>query len=220
MSVLAAPPHSVVAQLRQAIVRGDLSPGEQIRQAEWAERLGVSRVPIREALEALAAEGLLNHDQNRGYFVTRFGAREVAQIYLMRRLLETELLVSLDWPDAEQLASLERIGRAASAHMLAGDFEQWNELEHRFHQELYALSPLNLVRAEADRLWVLSNVYRVVGFGHADAQHLGYAATYYQRILDALGAHDRSALVHHLREIRERTERRYAAKLQQGLRER
>ena len=208
---LAAPP-SVTSQIREAILNGDLSPGEQIRQAEWADRLGVSRVPIREALKALAAEGLLTHDQNRGYFVVRFGAHQVSQIYLMRSLLETELLRSLTWPDAEQLASLKQIGRRAASAMRQGDFEMWNTLEHRFHQELYALSPLELVQVEVERLWLLSNVYRMVAFQHV-AEHRLDPAGYYDRMLDALTARDRKALMQHLQALRQRTQRTYAAKL-------
>src|SRR5262245_62073768 len=109
VATLSAPP-SVANALRDAILQGDLSPGEQIRQAEWAERLGTSRIPVREALKALAAEGLLSHDHNRGYFVIRFGADEMAQIYLLRRLLETELLRSLVDPPPTAFAALRAVG--------------------------------------------------------------------------------------------------------------
>jgi DNA-binding GntR family transcriptional regulator len=216
-SLAAAPPASVTTRLREAILAGDLSPGEQIRQAEWADRLGVSRVPIREALKALAAEGLLSHDHNRGYFVVRFGPREVVQIYLMRRLLETELLRTLEWPDAERLADLEHLGHAAADHMRRGDFDQWNAFEHRFHQTLYALSRLDLVQAEVERLWLLSNVYRMVGFGYRAPDQKSFAIGYYQRMLDALAARDRDALVRHLRQLRERTERSYSEQLRRRL---
>ena len=107
----------------RGLLAGELSPGEQIRQADWAERLGVSRVPIRDALKALAPDGLLNYDHNRGYFVVRFGPHQMIQIYRMRRLLETEPLRTIEWPDAEQFARLERLGHEASARMRAGDFE-------------------------------------------------------------------------------------------------
>jgi len=78
IAVVAQPAVPVVNRLREAILAGELSPGEQIRQADWADRLGVSRVPIPEALKALAAEGLLNHDHNRGYFVVRCGPHQWA----------------------------------------------------------------------------------------------------------------------------------------------
>jgi DNA-binding GntR family transcriptional regulator len=170
-------------------------------------------VPIREALKTLAAEGLLNHDHNRGYFVVRFGPRQVVQIYLMRRLLETELLRTIAWPSAEPFLALERIGLQAADRLREGDYDQWNALEHRFHQELYALLPLDVVHAEVDRLWLLSDVYRMVGFGYHQPDGQSFAAGYYQRMLDALAARDHEALVNHLRQLRERTERGYAEKL-------
>ena len=213
-SLLAQPPAPVATRLREAILSGQLSPGEQIRQADWAERLGVSRVPIREALKALAAEGLLNHDHNRGYFVVRFGPREVVQIYLMRRLLETELLRTISWPDTQQLSLLEHLGQQATERMRDGDFEEWNALEHRFHRQLYALSPLDVVHAEVERLWLLSNVYRLVGFEYHQPERKSFAIGYYRRMLDALVAGDREALIGHLRELRERTEHSYTEKLQ------
>src|SRR5579864_7895428 len=108
-------PSSIAAALRSAIVQGDLSPGEQIRQAAWADRLGTSRIPVREALKSLAAEGLLSHDHNRGYFVTRFGPHEMAQVYLMRRLLEAELIRSLDLAARPvTLGHLREVGVAAA----------------------------------------------------------------------------------------------------------
>jgi DNA-binding GntR family transcriptional regulator len=210
-------PGPVAARLREAILAGDLSPGEQIRQADWAERLGVSRVPVREALKALAAEGLLSHDPNRGYFVVRFGPHQMVQIYRMRRVLETELLRTVKWPDADQFASLEQLGHAAADKMQQGDFDEWNALEHRFHQVLYALSPLDVIQAEVERLWLLSNVYRMVGFEYQHPERKLFAVGYYQRILDALAARDRDALVHHLCELRERNEQSYSEKLRQRL---
>ena len=58
----------VAAALQDAIRTGDLLPGEHIRQEVWADRLAVSRLPIREALNTLAADGTVEHDPNRGYF--------------------------------------------------------------------------------------------------------------------------------------------------------
>src|SRR5947207_6600193 len=109
--------------LRSAILQGNLSPGEQIRQAEWADRLGISRIPVREALKSLAAEGLLSHDHNRGYFVTRFGPLEMAQIYLMRRLLEAELIRGLDLPRPDHIQRLRELGQAAARAKMGEDFD-------------------------------------------------------------------------------------------------
>ncbi|HYZ30859.1 MAG TPA: GntR family transcriptional regulator, partial [Crenalkalicoccus sp.] len=60
---------SVTARLRDGILAGDHAPGEHMHEVRLAERLGVSRTPVRAALQALAAEGLLDYTPNRGYVV-------------------------------------------------------------------------------------------------------------------------------------------------------
>jgi DNA-binding GntR family transcriptional regulator len=203
----------VADALREAILQGDLSPGEQIRQAAWAERLGTSRIPVREALKALAAEGLLSHGHNRGYFVIRFGADEMAQIYLMRRLLETELLRSMPDPAPEALAALRTLGQAATRAKMGDDFEAWNQLEHDFHTQLYALSSMNLVRAEFERLWLLSNIYRRLNRAVGQAAD-SPAVTYYGEMVEALAARNHDRMVALMTHLREGSERWYAKLLQ------
>jgi len=211
-----AAPASVAHALREAILQGDLSPGEQIRQAEWADRLGTSRIPVREALKALSAEGLLSHDHNRGYFVIRFGADEMAQIYVMRRLLETELLRSLVDPGPEVLEALRLTGQAAACAKMGDDFELWNQLEHDFHTQLYALSSMNLVRAEFERLWLLSNIYRRLNRAVGQATD-SPSVTYYQDMVEALAERDHERMVQLMTHLREGSQRWYA-KLLTGLR--
>lgn len=207
-------PRAVADVLRVAIVHGELSPGEQLRQAEWAERLGTSRIPVREALKSLAAEGLLSHDHNRGYFVTRFGPHEMAQIYLMRRLLEAELLRSLP-PLAEvDLISLLDLADAAASAKMGDDFDTWNQLEHRFHSELYALSPLNLLRDEFERLWQLSNVYRRLNMRSIGLPAEAKAVTYYRDMVEALASGNRQRMVELMTHLRTSSERRYTELLE------
>jgi DNA-binding GntR family transcriptional regulator len=79
------------AELRDAIVRGDLAPGAKIRQEATAQQLGVSLIPVREALKTLAGEGVVTYHPQRGYFVSELPAESVAEIYAVRDLLETEV---------------------------------------------------------------------------------------------------------------------------------
>lgn len=74
------------------IFTGELLPGQSIRQELMAERLQVSRLPVREALDGLTATGLVTHVHNVGYTVTRLDRSEFDQVYLMRALLESEVL--------------------------------------------------------------------------------------------------------------------------------
>lgn len=199
----------MAASLRSAILQGDLSPGEQIRQAEWADRLGTSRIPVREALKALAAEGLLSHDHNRGYFVTRFGPREMAQIYLMRRLIEAELIRSLDLAKPGHVRHLREVGDAAARAKMGDDFDVWNDLEHRFHTDLYTLSPMALVRDEFERLWLLSNIYRHLNMAALGLPADAPAVTYYASMVDALEVDDRDRMIALMTQLRQGSQRRY-----------
>ncbi len=78
----------VAAYLREAILGGDLRPGDRIRQEEIAERLGASRLPVREALRMLEAEGLTEHEARKGARVPRLSPHEVDVVYRMRERLE------------------------------------------------------------------------------------------------------------------------------------
>ena len=79
---------SVTLRLREMILRGELAPGERLAEVALAERLGVSRTPIRQALPALAREGLLAAAGRRGYVVRSFSAQDVLDAIETRGLLE------------------------------------------------------------------------------------------------------------------------------------
>src|SRR5437879_5618000 len=96
----------VVDGIKHMIVSGDLLPGQQLRQEQMAATLGVSRLPVREGLRQLVADGLVTHEHNVGFAVARLSRSEFDQIYLMRRLLETEAIRSLPRLTAEQLAEI------------------------------------------------------------------------------------------------------------------
>src|SRR5688500_2191982 len=76
------------AKLRAMIFSGELRAGQPMRQEEIARRLGVSRLPVREALNRLATEGLVELKPRRGFFVTSLNADEIEDIFDMRALLE------------------------------------------------------------------------------------------------------------------------------------
>ncbi|MGH3478799.1 MAG: GntR family transcriptional regulator, partial [Nocardioidaceae bacterium] len=80
---------SVIArQLRNAIIHGSIPPGAQLGEAELAGRLGVSRGPLREAMQRLVQEGLLRSEPNRGLFVIELTDDDVYDIYLARTAIE------------------------------------------------------------------------------------------------------------------------------------
>ena len=95
--------------IREAIRTGEVLPGEHIRQEVWANRLTVSRLPIREALGILAADATVDHDPNRGYFVAKRDTDEIAQLYRLRELVEPEVILTINCPDDDTLAALEHL---------------------------------------------------------------------------------------------------------------
>lgn len=149
----------VVDEIERLIVGGELLPGQPIRQVLMAERLGVSRLPIREALRHLAAEGLVEHEHNVGYTVARLQQSDFDQIYLMRAALEPEVLRSLPPFPATAVAEVTRLGALVTAAADQGDVLGMRLHNHSFHFAIFERSPLQLVVAEVRRLWTLAMPY-------------------------------------------------------------
>lgn len=182
----------VAAGLRRAILGGELMPGDHVRQEVWAERLKVSRLPVREALKVLASEGLCSHDRHRGYFVATLDVGEISQIYWMRRQLEPALATTMRWPGAAELRAITVRARQMEDALRSGDLLRAMEEERTFDYGIFDLSTKTIVAREVKRLWSLLDPYRLLAFSGPDAyprivdRHRGF--------LDALRAQDAAAL--------------------------
>jgi DNA-binding GntR family transcriptional regulator len=189
----------VAAGLRRAILDGELVPGDFIRQEKWAAALGVSRLPVREALKMLTAEGLVGHDRNRGYYLIKLDVEEMAQIYLMRRLLEPEVIKTIRWPAEKEMHRLRDTAREAEKALEDGRPEACLDLERVIDYQVYDLSRLKIVAREVKRLWELVDPYRYLVFAEPGAFYgtessEGLEARH-ARIFAALEARDHEALV-------------------------
>lgn len=181
-------PGNLVASLRSLIIRGTLAPGEHLGQAELAARFNVSKVPIREALKQLATEGLLHHDHNRGYFVTRLSLDEAKQLYRLRRWLEAELLATARWPDPDEIQKFRRGFDEVDRFIKKGDRLAWATALEALRYSIFDLSPEKVLLREAARLWSLTDRYRAVLPRSASASGE-------RTLVDALEKRDRSALL-------------------------
>jgi DNA-binding GntR family transcriptional regulator len=144
------------AEIRGLIVDRVLLPGEKIRQVELAERIGVSRSPLREALRTLESEGVVTYEINRGYVVARLDDEDLAQIFQMRSMLEGELLRTIDRPRVEVLAKLREFNDSMMAAIDNRDIGEVLRYNREFHFAIFDLSHLNQFRREVRRLWQLS----------------------------------------------------------------
>ncbi|MCR4467482.1 GntR family transcriptional regulator [Burkholderia sp. SCN-KJ] len=127
---------AVAASLREMIINGELQAGERLVERDLAERFGISRIPMREAIQRLEREGLLDIFRNRGAVVRMLSASDVQEIYDMRTLLEGDAIYrSVKRLDDETLA------RAELVHRLLGESNvprRQGELNREFHALLYS----------------------------------------------------------------------------------
>ena len=142
-----------VLAVRELIHDGGLLPGQPIRQLALAEQLGMSRVPLREALKNLQADGLVTASPTGGFEVTRLSADELGQFYLMRRLLESELLRRVEAVPESELELLAGLN-ARMAEMVDQPSRELRSLNREFHFRIFGLAAgLGHVVAEVSRLW-------------------------------------------------------------------
>lgn len=148
----------VADHLRAAILGGEFAPGERIRQEEIAERLGTSRLPVREALRMLEAEGLTEHLPHKGARVPRLSMHEVDVIYRMRERLEPLALVeSIPHLTEMQIAHLGEIQDRIEAD---ADVAAFLELDREFHLGSYAGCRIDALNTVVTRLWNSTQHYR------------------------------------------------------------
>lgn len=155
-------PAKIANELRSLIARGTLAPGMRLGQTELAEQFNASRVPVREALKLLSSEGIIEHDPNRGFFVTRLSRDEAEQLFTLRHLVEDELLRTVEWPDEEKLAELEERATQLEKLLDEGDRFNWWNAHRDFHMMIFDLSPKKTIMREAIRLWALTDRYRAL----------------------------------------------------------
>ena len=153
----------VAGYLRGAILSGEIGPGEWIRQEEVAERLGASRLPVREALRMLEAEGLAEHERHRGARVPSLSMHEVDVMYRMREQLE-QLAIAESIPhltDAE-IGHLEQVQEEIEALRRDDDADvaRFLELDREFHLAGYAGCRIEQLTGSVVRLWNSTAHYR------------------------------------------------------------
>ena len=148
----------IASELRTAILAGDFAPGTRIRQEVLADTHGASRVPVREALRMLEAEGLVTLVANTGAWVSRLSLAECDEMYRIRERIEP-LLLSYSLPGLSD-AAIDRLEVLADAMELSTDVEQFLELDREFHLSSYAAADTSVLGDTVLRLWNRTQHYR------------------------------------------------------------
>lgn len=148
----------IATDLRDAIIGGEYQPGERIRQEELADRHGVSRVPVREALRMLEAEGLVTLVANTGAWVSQLSLAECEEMYQIRERIEP-LLLRLNLPLLTE-SEIDGLELLADAMEHSGDVEHFLRLDREFHLSSYRAAPTAMLGDTVEQLWNRTQHYR------------------------------------------------------------
>jgi DNA-binding GntR family transcriptional regulator len=150
-----------ISALRQRIATGSLHPGQQLRQELLATELGVSIVPVREALKTLEAEGQVIYAPHRGYFVAQLDLRELTEAYRIRELLEDEAVTRgipmlVDEDISRMKEAIDDIDRLSGAKEIVAVAAA----NRRFHFTLFDAAEMPRLTNFIRILWETTEPYR------------------------------------------------------------
>lgn len=180
----------VVSEVRDAILAGRLGAGERLNQAELAAALGVSRIPVRDALQRLAGEGLVEIRGRGGTFVSALSVSDLGELYELREAVEP-LAARHGLPNMgrAELLRMEQLHRQLADEQ---DPQAWLSLNAQFHGQLHGAAGRPRMVALVERLRRLTDRYlhlHLSVVGAVDRLHEEHAA-----ILDATRRRDAAAV--------------------------
>ena len=189
-----SPQQVILDELRRVILDGGAPPGTPIPLAGVAELFGVSPIPVRESLKTLIGENLVAHRPNAGYVVAQLTRQELAEIYLVRGVLESAALRA-----AVEVATDDDVARAQEAHralerlLQNWDARAYHRESRRFHLALIAPCRMQRLVHMFEAAWNVTEPLQPMRFlpgPDRDRLH-----TDHQQMLAAFTARDGAALV-------------------------
>lgn len=152
---------SVREHIEQMIVTGEFADGERLDEVKLAEQFGVSRTPLREAFQSLAASGLLTLEARRGAFIRHPDFVELVEMFEV--MAEIEAMCGFRAArrvTEEQMVAIGRTIDACEAAIAVGDFDEYYRENEKFHHLLYEASGNRFLAREAARLHKRLKPYR------------------------------------------------------------
>lgn len=178
--------------IRAAIVAGEFSPGERLPEEELARRAGVSRTPVRAALQRLASEGVIEFAANRGAQVAEFTEQDLQELFDLRAVLEgfAARLAARNATD-EDLAHLGKLAdemEQLAAGTARGRLERIAELNNEFHATIVDVAGNRLLAQQVSGLIQVPLVHRT--FHNYDDEGLARSMAHHRELLTALRHRD------------------------------
>jgi DNA-binding GntR family transcriptional regulator len=178
--------------LRAAILDMDIYQPEtdlRLDERQMAERLGISRTPIREALARLSQEGLIEIVPRKGVFVRRKTREEILEMVVTWAALESMAarLATVN-ASAADLVALRKFAMKHSSDVVRADLEEYSDANIKFHQTILNLSGCALLRTTADGLFTHMQAVRRRAMGESDRARKSVAD--HMEIIEALTSRD------------------------------
>lgn len=181
-------------QLRGDLLRGRLRPGDQIVQETLADRYGVSRVPIREALRVLEAEGHVVYHPNRGHFVAELSVDDLLEVYRLRELLEAEAIrVGVPRLGRADLTALAELADDVESAASNDDVITMTAANRAFHFAIFDAAAMPRLTRTLGQLWDATDTYRAIYFG--DELNRRRVLREHARIVAAARRHDAERVI-------------------------
>jgi DNA-binding GntR family transcriptional regulator len=182
----------VYRELRQAIVSGQFVPGRPVTLRGVAEQLGVSPMPVREALRQLVAERALVMFDNRRIAVPAMSPSRFAELCLARALIEPELAtLALSRMTASDIASMQEFDGEIDAALARGDTEAYMRRNHDFHFTLYQAAGSSVLLPLVESLWLQVGPFLRMVVGRLGT---GRVADHHQEAIQAIRTRDEASL--------------------------
>lgn len=152
---------SVRERIEQMIVTGEFADGERLDEVKLAEQFGVSRTPLREAFQSLAASGLVTLEARRGAFIRHPDFVELVEMFEVMAELEAMCgFRAARQVTEQQMVAIGRTIEACEAAIMIGDFDEYYRENEKFHHLVYEASGNRFLAREAARLHKRLKPYR------------------------------------------------------------
>ena len=191
------------SSIKDYVLSGEMDENSRLTEEFLASQLGISKSPIREALNRLESEGLIRIEPRKGAYLRRLSLEEVADLYDLREALETHV-VRTARPTAASLGRLRQSLDRQRAYLAANDRARYIEEDVAFHSELaqatHNAQLCSVLRNIQNQIWLSRRRTYDLSSAQAPDRH--------QAILDALEAGDRERAVAemrtHIQNVRQR----------------
>lgn len=178
--------------LMNAIMKGQLSPGERLLEVQLAEDMGVSRTPVREAIRRLELEGFVIMVPRKGAYVAGLSVNDVECVYEIRIALESlAVRLAASRMTDEDYQLLDDLAERMTATWQEGNVEQWVALDAQFHELLYKFSRNERLVQMMNNIMEQLSRYRIISL--ADMSVRKNSLSEHHDLIEALRRHDSAA---------------------------